>query len=436
MKLEYLVFEDEIIIFWEKEEQAAPSDRYRITVNGQDVRETVKTHCRLEELAPDTDYCVRVSRMRGETEESSAEERLRTAAKRERLNVAEAPYCAAGDGKTLNTAALQKALDDCKKGQTVYIPAGVFLTGALRLHSDMELYLEEGAVLLGTEDPKDYLPFIRSRFEGIEMECYSSLLNLGEMDHTAGPGYGHVAIRGKGTICGGGQNLGLTIIEQQKKKQEEYLASLGEAIREFENENTVPGRVRPRLINISNSRGICICGVTLKDGPSWNVHMLYSDSIWTCYCRFVTRGVWNGDGWDPDSSTNCTLFGCSFDTGDDAVAIKSGKNPEGNKIARPCAHIRVFDCYIEYGHGFAIGSEISGGIEDVKIWDCDLHTSFYGIQIKSTPKRGGYVRGVRIWDCVTSAIQVHTVEYNDDGEPAETIPIVEDIAVDHITVRK
>ena len=119
--------------------------------------------------------------------------------------------------------------------------------------------------------------------------------------------------------------------------------------------------------------------------------MIYSDNIVTNDCTFISEGVHNGDGWDPDSSTNCTIFACTFFTGDDSVAIKSGKNPEGNIINKPCKHIRVFDCVTKYGHGICMGSEMSGGIEDVKIWDCDLENSVYGIEIKGTKKRGGYV---------------------------------------------
>lgn len=146
--------------------------------------------------------------------------------------------------------------------------------------------------------------------------------------------------------------------------------------------------------------------------------MIYCDDIQTDHCTFVSEGVWNGDGWDPDSSTNCTLFASEFSTGDDAVAIKSGKNPEGNEINRPCAHIRVFDCRNDCGHGICIGSEMSGGVEDVQIWDCDLANSLSGIEIKATPKRGGYVRGVTVRDCITPRVMLHSVPYNDDGVPA------------------
>jgi len=146
----------------------------------------------------------------------------------------------------------------------------------------------------------------------------------------------------------------------------------------------------------------------------------------------VSEGVWNGDGWDPDSSTNCTLFASVFHTGDDAVAIKSGKNPEGNVVGRPSKHIRVFDCVSHFGHGICIGSEMSGGIEDVGIWDCNLADSSSGIEIKATKKRGGYVRDIWVRDCSSPRVMVHSVRYNDDGVPAPQPPILENFRFERL----
>ena len=347
---------------------------------------------------------------------------FRTTPVKNRLDVTEAPFWARGDGKTKNTAALQRAIDACGAGDAVYIPAGIYLTGALRLHSNMELYLDEGAILQGTAEIVDYQPRIPSRFEGTEMRCYSSLLNAGDMNHKTGPNCRNIIIRGRGTICGGGQELARKIIEDERARIKSFLDDNRELVESCENSDTIPGRVRPRLINLSNCENVWISGVTLKNGPSWNVHMIYCNNIQTDHCTFVSEGVWNGDGWDPDSSTNCTLFASEFFTGDDAVAIKSGKNPEGNEIGRPCAHIRVFDCRSDCGHGICIGSEMSGGVEDVQIWDCDLANSLSGIEIKATPKRGGYVRGVTVQDCIAPRVMLHSVPYNDDGTPAETPP--------------
>lgn len=181
-------------------------------------------------------------------------------------------------------------------------------------------------------------------------------------------------------------------------------------------------------------KNVSISGITLKNGASWNVHMIYSENILTYDCSFYSRNIWNGDGWDPDSCKNCTIFGCSFDTGDDAIAIKSGKNPEGNKINRPCEHIRIFDCRCLFGHGFAIGSEISGGIRDVKIWDCDLRNSANGIEIKGTKKRGGYVREIAASYCIVPRIRIHFVQYNDDGAAAPKPPVFENFKFTDIEI--
>lgn len=313
---------------------------------------------------------------------------VRTPKRKRRIDITQAPYLAKGDGKALNTAAIQQAIEDCKEDEMVYVPAGTFLTGALTLHDHMELYLEEGAVLQGSSNPEDYLPRIPSRFEGTERECYQSLLNLGVMDHRAGCTSEDVLIRGKGTISGGGRLLAERMMAAERERLKEYIHSLGDKVLECENANTIPGRARGRPIQICNAKNVRITGLTLQNGPGWNVHMIYSEQIVTDHCIFRSEDIWNGDGWDPDSSSGCTIFACTFYTGDDSVAIKSGKNPEGNEIGRPCSHIRIFDCICAYGHGITMGSEMSGGIEDVVIWDCDLGNSLYGLEIKGTKKRG------------------------------------------------
>ena len=333
---------------------------------------------------------------------------MTTGKAKRRIDVTAAPYNAVGDGNILNTVALQKALDDCKEGEVVYLPRGIYLTGALRMHSDMELYLEEGAVLQGTDRVEDYRPKIWSRFEGTELYCYSSLLNLGELDHEVGYNCCNVIIRGKGTIASGGRVLAERVIAVETENMKEQLEALGEQIKECENERTIPGRVRPRLINMSNCQNIILSGVTLRNGASWNVHMIYSDTIVTNHCNFYT--------------------------GDDSIAIKSGKNPEGNKIGRPTKHIRIFDCRCAYGHSITIGSEMSGGGEDVRIWDCDMSSSLFGIEIKGTWKRGGYVRNVHATDCKVTRVLLHSVGYNNDGIAADVQPYFEDCSFENLSI--
>lgn len=429
----FIANETDVTLYWDKPESFKGDSFYRVFLNGAEVGTCEKTHFTVGNLLPEQEYEFKAEMV---SEDKKVEEIGRvsvlTIAKRKRIDVSKAPYNAVGDGKTMNTAAIQQAIDDCKAGECVYIPEGDFMTGALRLHSDMELYIEKDGILHGTENVDDYQPKIKSRFEGIEMMCYSSLLNLGELDRNSGFSIENVRISGEGTLCGGGRALAVNVVEVEKVLLKDYMESLGDKIKECENEITIPGRVRPRLINMSNARGVVISGITIQNGACWNVHMIYSDNIITHNCTFRSEEVWNGDGWDPDSSTNCTIFNCRFYTGDDAVAIKSGKNPEGNIINRPTEHIKVFDCISYYGHGVTIGSEMSGGVSDVKIWDCDMGDSTYGVEIKGTKKRGGYVRDVSVRDCSLCRILVHSVLYNDDGEGAPEVPVFENLSFQNI----
>lgn len=438
--LQHIVTSNSITVFWEKPEGLSGESVYRISCSGKEAGETKKTHYTLDNLSAETEYRIEV-KLYGKAENKKEEillfslnKRIKTARQKTLLDITKAPYSAIGDGQTMNTEAIQRAVDDCTEADAVYIPAGIFLTGALRLHGNMELYLDKDAVLQGTDKVEDYLPKIRSRFEGTEMECYSSLLNLGELNHEGGYSCANVVIRGAGTIASGGVTLAKRIIVYERERLKEYMASLGDKINECESKDTIPGRMRPRLINISNAQNVVLSGLTLKNGASWNVHMIYADHIVTNNCTFYSEGVWNGDGWDPDSSTNCTIFDCRFFTEDDCIAIKSGKNPEGNIINRPCKHIRIFDCVSSFGHGIIIGSEISGGIEDIGIWDCDVKASLCGIEVKGTKKRGGYVRNIHVRDCKTSKIMLHSVGYNDDGIPAKTPPVFADCVFENIEV--
>ena len=429
--LRAIISDNSITLFWDKP-QCDADIVYQVMISqeGQFEKvagETVTTHFTIEDMQQNMLYHCKIEG-KSQAEDSviaSGEIDVKTPSKKNRIDVTKPPYMAIGDGKELNTARLQRAFDDCGPSDMVYIPAGTFMTGALKMHSNMELYLDENAILQGTDKVEDYLPKIKSRFEGTENESYSSLLNLGELDRNGGYSCQNVIIRGKGTIASGGKTLASRVISLESILQKDFIESERERLGSYERAETIPGRVRPRLIQMCNCQNIVLSGLTFKDGASWNIHMIYSDNIVTSNCTFYSENVWNGDGWDPDSSTNCTIFGCTFYTGDDSIAIKSGKNPEGNIVNKPTKHVRIFDCKCAFGHGIAIGSEMSGGIEDVRIWDCDMSKSLYGIEIKATKKRGGYVREVHVDNCKVSRIMFHSVGYNDDGIGAEKPPVFE-----------
>jgi polygalacturonase len=425
MELNIIAFDNEIKVWWQRGEGKAPCF-ITAYLNGEPIGKTEKTHFTYSGLESNTNYTVKI--------EGVGEAVVKTQKKKRRIDVTRPPYNAVGDGKTLNTEALERAFLDCGIDECVYFPAGVYMTGALTGHSDMEIYLEKGAVLQGTAEVEDYLPKIKSRFEGVERECYRSLLNFGELDRNSGPNCKNVTLRGGGEIRGGGKELCWATVEKERILLKDYLEQNADYIKTCENNDTVPGRARGRLLNLSNCDGVILSDISFGNGPAWNLHFIYSKNIVTCGCKIESHGIFNGDGWDPDSSENCVVFDTVFDTSDDCVAIKSGKNPEGNIVNKPTKNIYIFDCHIVDGHGISIGSEMSGGVENVYVWDCDMRKCWYGLQVKGTKKRGGYVRNIHVKDSKVSCLMVWSVLYNDDGEGAPHPPVFSDYHFENLEI--
>lgn len=157
--------------------------------------------------------------------------------------------------------------------------------------------------------------------------------------------------------------------------------------------------------------------------------MIYCDTITTNGIHIESQGIDNGDGWDPDSSRNLIIFDTTFDTGDDCIAIKSGKNPEGNVINIPTENVRIFDLDMIGGNGVAIGSEQSGGVNNVTIRDCRIQNTQYGFELKASNVRGGYIRNIQVQDCVIDRFLAHSVDYNADGEQNNELPTIENISL-------
>lgn len=434
--LSAIVFDDEITVYWNRMDSCGENDAYIVYLNGEVVAEIQKTHFEFLNLKAETEYTVKVEFKKNDKITFVGEESYTTKKKSVRIDVTKAPYEAKGDGVTLNTEALQKAIDDCKEGDAVYFPEGVFLTGALNLHSNTEIIIEKNAVLKGVEHCEEYLPFINSRSEGLNMMCFRSLLNIGELDENAGYNCENVIIRGGGSIIGGGKPLHDEMLEYGYVVKKEYIDSLGEEIKTFERgAETIAGRLRGRLVNISNTQNVIFSNIHFAKGPYWNIHFIYSDTVITKSCKIESVRIHNGDGWNPDSSTNCVCFNTEFDCGDNCVAIKSGRNPDGNKINRPTENISVFDCRVISGGGFAIGSEMSGGVRDVTMWNIDCEHGMVGFQFKTTRKRGGYMKQVKVYDSIVPCFNIKTaLTYNNDGESANTLCRVEDFLCENCVI--
>jgi len=284
---------------------------------------------------------------------------------------------AVGDGSTLNTKAIQDAIRACPRGGTVLVPAGVFRTGALFLKSEMTLHVSAGGILLGSADPADY-PLIPSRWEGRQRESYSSLLNGGSMKE----GISDVVISGAGTIDGSGSKLMKAEMANEEKT------------------------ARGRVICFINSDAIYMEGVTVRQPPAWCVHFIYCQNVTanritvnTTFDDYGNRySIGNGDGFNPDSTRHVTVVDSTFLTGDDSIAIKSGRDEFGRRVGKPSEQIRISNCRFIAGLGVAIGSEMSGGVRDVRVEDCTFSRAAFLAQIKTPRGRGGVVENVLFRD--------------------------------------
>lgn len=401
------VTENSVTLLWDKQ-YGKDGLVYEILLNDKTIASTSKTNYTVADLLPGTLYTVKLVIKQDVDKGAKASDMLRfkTALKGKIYNILD--YGAKND-TTKNTHAIQAPIDACTAGGTVYIPQGTFISGALFLKSNMTLYIEKGGVLKGSIAVEDYLPMILNRFEGWEMKTYASLLNAGTLNRNGTYHVKNLRITGGGTISGGGRRLGDAMVKANGM------------------------RSRGRLVCLMNCQDVSLSNLTVTEPPSWTIHYIYSNNITCSNLNIVTYGIRNGDGIDPDSSTDSYIFNCTFDTGDDCIAIKSGKNPEGFLVAKPTKNVRITDCDFTRGHGISIGSEMSGGVSDVLVQDCKAGALIHGMQIKGTKERGGYVRNVTVTDCQLLQITVFSaVNYNNDGDAAPVPPIFENFVFKNI----
>ncbi len=430
-----IILDNEIKVWWEYEKLEGNSE-FILFLDGKEQARTKKSHFNVKNLAQDTEYEIKVELQSPSVEITQiiGKEKIRTLKTKNKIDVTKPPYNAVGDGKKLNTKALQQAINDCGKDDCVYFPDGEYLTGALDLKSNIQLSLSDGAVILGSSNEKDYLPKIKSRFEGYEKLCYRSLLNAGEMSSSGGANCENIIIQG-GKIFGGGKKLRENIIKEERPSVLKQFGLENELNPPFYYSTALPARTRGKLLGFNNVKNVIIANSEMGNSPAWNLHFTYCENIATCGCKIVSQGISNGDGWDPDSSKNCVLFDTEFETSDDCVAIKSGRNLEGYLVGRPCENIRVFDITTKDGHGIAIGSEMSGGIKDVRIWNCNVSCGM-GIYFKTMSTRGGYIKDVKVSNCFAPTVSVSTrhCTIKEDGEPAPVSPEISDLVFEDITV--
>ena len=330
-------------------------------------------------------------------------------------------YGAVPDGYFLNTRSIQSAIDGCaqKGGGTVQIPAGLWLTGPIVLKSNVNLNLAAGATLLFTKDKSQY-PLVKANWEGFEQMRNQSPISA---EHAT-----NIAITGKGVIDGNGDAWRAVkkdkLTESQWKKRvgsggvlskdgriwmpsESYArgdqlkdagrispdkdAAFYESVKDF---------FRPNLLVLTSCDKVLLEGVTFQNSPAWCLHPLMSRNI-TVRNVFV-KNPWyaqNGDGIDLESCSNVLIENSVFDVGDDALCMKSGRDADGRQRAMATKDVIIRNCTVYASHGgFVVGSEMSGGVNNVYVSNCTFMGSDIGLRFKTTRGRGGIVENIFIKD--------------------------------------
>lgn len=358
-------------------------------------------------------------------------------------------YGAVGDSITDCTDAFAKAIAACHEagGGRVVVPTGDFSTGAIHLKSNVNLYVSKDARLLFSRDPNKYLPQVYTRFEAIELMNYSPLIYAYEQEN--------IAVTGEGELNGQADDdhwwywkgkwghAGVTreAREHQQKPANERLKKMAEdGVPVSERIFGEGDYLRPSFVQPYKCKNVLIEGVTIKDSPMWVLHPVLSENVTIRNVTVISHGP-NSDGCDPESSKDVLIEGCVFDTGDDCIAIKSGRDHDGRRVNVPSENIIVRKCVMKDGHGgVVIGSEVSGNVRNVFAEDCEMSSPNLdrALRIKSNPRRGGtienvYMRNVTVGDVADAVVRIFMFYANETGD---NYPIVRNVQVKNVTSKK
>ena len=354
-----------------------------------------------------------------------------------------------------NQKAIQKAIDACSKkgGGKVIIPAGEkFLTGAITLKDGVNLVVEEGATLEFVFQPELY-PIVETSWEGLECFNLSPCIYAFKAKD--------IAITGKGTIDGGGSNdtwwpwngnprFGWKegMISQRIESRPRLLKNGEDGIPMYnEKGERTPERVfgpqdglRPQLVSFNKCEGILLEDVTLLRSPFWVIHPLHSTDITVRRVKMINDGP-NGDGCDPECCDRVLIEDCYFNTGDDCIAIKSGRNRDGRERNMPSKNIIIRNCEMKNGHGgVVIGSEISGGCQNVFAHDCVMDSPELErvLRIKTNSCRGGIIENINMRNVKVGVCKESVLKINLDYEPKEICcrgyyPTVRNVYMENVT---
>jgi polygalacturonase len=357
-----------------------------------------------------------------------------------------AKYGAVADNNTDCAAAVQKAIAACNAagGGRVVVPKGQFLSGAVTLKSNVNLHISDGATLRFSRDASKY-PVVLTRYEGQELMNYSPLIYALDQEN--------IAITGQGTIDGnadcahwwswvGGPVCGPADSTHTLSKDRDALHDMSERGVPVEQRVFGPGHsLRPKFIQPFRCKNVLIEGVTLLNSPMWHIHPALCTNVTVQGLTIHSNGP-NTDGCDPESCSDVLIKNCNFLTGDDCIAIKSGRNADGRRLHMPSENIVIQDCHMKDGHGgVTIGSEISGGVRNIFADNCQMDSPNLqmAIRIKNNAMRGGdiediYVRDIKVGQVANSGVAIDF--YYEEGETGGFTPIVKNVDIRGLDVAK
>ena len=333
-----------------------------------------------------------------------------------------------GDGIALNTDAFKAAIDylSSQGGGHLIVPEGIWLTGPITLRDNIDLHVTSNAVILFSPD-RDLYPIVETVFEGLDTKRCLAPVNA--------DGAKNISITGGGTIDGSGDSWRQVKRSKMTDSQWKNLLASGgftdpkgsvwypdssswrgsivsdafnvpQGLETDEEWESVKTYLRPVLVGLKECENVLLEDVLFQNSPCWNIHPLMCRNV--IINNITVRNPWysqNGDGIDIDSCEDVILVNSSFDVGDDAICIKSGKDEDGRRRARPCRNLIVDNCIVFHGHGgFVVGSEMSGGVENISVTDCSFLGTDVGLRFKSCRGRGGVVRNIHIEDIVMTDI--------------------------------
>lgn len=360
-------------------------------------------------------------------------------------------FGAKSDGITKNTEAINAAISKCNAegGGRVLVTNGIYLTGPIHLKSNVELHIDATAMLKFSTDPADYLPLVRTRWEGDDCYNYSPLIFADGQTNFALTGKG--ILNGQGSLKSWWPWKGLASMGWVKGMPSQLDSMCRPLLKKY-NDTKVPVEkrrmgqgfyLRPQFISFIHCKDFKIEGLTITNSPFWVIHPFLSENVIIRNVTVNSEGP-NNDGCDPESCKNVLIENCTFNTGDDCIALKSGRDFDGRRENAPIENVLVRNCQMRKGHGgVSMGSEISGGCKNIFIENCKMSSPELerAILIKTNNSRGGetngvYVRNVAVGQVKDAILSVNcSYHINDEGQ-GKFPPTVKNLYLSNVTSQK